>query len=63
MLVLSRKANESIKIGENITVIVTGIRGDRVRLGIEAPADVKIMRTELGVLQKEEKRDEGGEGP
>lgn len=47
MLVLSRKVDEKIRIGDNITVTVTDIRGDKVRLGIEAPRDVKIMRPEV----------------
>lgn len=47
MLVLSRRLNESIKLGEEITLTVIGIQGNRVRLGIEAPACVNIMRAEL----------------
>ena len=46
MLVLSRKCNESIVIGD-ITVTVTDIRGDRVKIGIEAPESVNIRRSEL----------------
>lgn len=47
MLVLSRKKNESIKISETITITVVEIRGDKVRLGIEAPTEVPIKRTEI----------------
>lgn len=47
MLVLSRKKNESIVIGDNITIVVTEIRGDKVRLGIEAPAEVPVHRREV----------------
>jgi len=47
MLVLTRKLNEQIVIGENIRVTVVGIRGNHVRLGIEAPIDVTIVRDEL----------------
>ena len=47
MLVLSRKKNESIIINDNITVTVIEIRGDKVRLGIEAPADVVVHREEI----------------
>jgi carbon storage regulator len=47
MLVLSRKLNERILIGENIQVIVVGVRGNHVRLGIEAPPEVAILRDEL----------------
>jgi carbon storage regulator len=47
MLVLSRKTNESIVIGENIVVMVVEIRGDKVRLGIEAPMAVSVHRREV----------------
>jgi carbon storage regulator len=47
MLVLSRKLNESICIGEDIVVKVVKIRGNVIGLGIVAPESVKIMRTEL----------------
>ena len=47
MLVLSRKEGEKLLIGDNITLVVSKIAGNRVTLGIEAPADVKIFRGEL----------------
>jgi carbon storage regulator len=47
MLVLSRKVNEQIVIGENIRLTVVSIRGNQVRLGFEAPPDVLIFRDEL----------------
>lgn len=47
MLVLTRKRGESIQIGDNITVKVVAIEGGKVRLGIEAPDHVRIMRGEL----------------
>ncbi|MCA9054268.1 MAG: carbon storage regulator CsrA [Planctomycetaceae bacterium] len=47
MLVLSRKRNESIIIDGNIVVTVVDIRGDKVRLGIEAPRDVPVHRSEV----------------
>jgi carbon storage regulator len=47
MLVLSRKKNESIIINDNITVTVIEIRGDKVRLGIEAPKDITVHRREV----------------
>lgn len=47
MLVLSRKKNESIIINDHITVTVVEIRGDKVRLGIEAPKDVTVHRREV----------------
>ncbi len=47
MLVLSRKLNQEICIGENIIVRVLAIKGNQVRLGIVAPAEVPVMREEL----------------
>jgi carbon storage regulator CsrA len=47
MLVLSRKLNEQIVIGDNIRVTVVSIRGNQVRLGFEAPPEVLIFRDEL----------------
>jgi carbon storage regulator len=47
MLVLSRKKNESIVINDNIVITVVEIRGDKVRLGIEAPKDVPVHRQEV----------------
>ena len=47
MLVLSRKKNETIVIDNDITVVVVEIRGDRVRLGIEAPRQVPVHRSEV----------------
>lgn len=47
MLVLSRKENERIRLGDSIVVTVVRLSGDKVRLGIEAPADVVVLRDEL----------------
>ncbi len=47
MLVLSRKKNESIIINDNITIVVVEIRGDKVRLGIDAPKEVPVHRREV----------------
>ncbi|MGI6415181.1 MAG: carbon storage regulator CsrA [Thermoguttaceae bacterium] len=47
MLVLSRKTNESIVINDNVIVTVVEIRGDKIRLGIEAPRDVTVHRREV----------------
>jgi carbon storage regulator len=44
MLILTRKENETILIGENISIKVVEIRGKQVRLGIEAPADLLVLR-------------------
>jgi carbon storage regulator len=47
MLVLSRKKNESIVINNEITIVVVEIRGDKVRLGVEAPREVPVHRREV----------------
>jgi carbon storage regulator len=47
MLVLSRKANESIVINDDIVITVVQIRGDKVRLGVEAPKEVPVHRREV----------------
>ena len=52
MLVLSRKKNESIVINNDITIVVVDIRGDKVRLGVEAPKEVPVHRREVYDLIK-----------
>ncbi|MDP7020417.1 MAG: carbon storage regulator CsrA [Pirellulaceae bacterium] len=47
MLVLSRKKGESIVIGDNVVVTIIDIRGDKIRIGIEAPMDVPVHRLEV----------------
>lgn len=56
MLILSRKVDEQIKIGENITLTIIEVRGEQVKIGIEAPRSVKVFREEvLAAIQKENK--------
>ena len=47
MLVLSRKKNESIVINNDITIVVVEIRGDKVRLGVDAPKEIPVHRREV----------------
>lgn len=47
MLVLSRKSMESINIGENVVVSVLEIRGNKVSIGIDAPTEIHVLRSEL----------------
>ena len=55
MLVLSRKKNESIVINDNITIVVVEIRGDKVRLGVEAPKETPVHRKEVyDAIKREE---------
>lgn len=49
MLILTRKLGEGITIGDNMKVIVLGIRGRQVRLGVEAPPEVDVHREEIYV--------------
>ena len=56
MLILSRKAGESIVISDNIEVSVVDIKGDQVKIGIEAPEHIKIYRLEVYRAIQEENR-------
>lgn len=47
MLVLTRKSNQSIMIGDDIEVSVLSVMGDKVRIGIQAPQDIPVFRTEI----------------
>lgn len=62
MLVLSRQRDESIIIGDNIVITVVDIRGDKVRLGIQAPTEVPVHRQEVyEAIQRENMRTSGTE--
>lgn len=54
MLVLTRRPNESITIGEEVEITVVEVRGDQVRLGIRAPRDLAVHRKEVWVQIKKE---------
>ncbi|MBF9014822.1 MULTISPECIES: carbon storage regulator CsrA [unclassified Oceanispirochaeta] len=56
MLILSRKKDESIIIGDNITISVVDIKGDQVKIGIAAPNDVKVFRQEVYIAIQEENK-------
>jgi len=57
MLVLSRQRDESIMIGDNIVVTIVDIRGDKVRLGINAPSEIPVHRQEVyEAIQRENLR-------
>ena len=64
MLVLSRKKNESIVINNDITIVVVDIRGDKVRLGVEAPKEIPVHRREVyDAIQNNEQSTEKGTQP
>jgi len=55
MLILTRRSNETLIIGDNVTISVLGIRGNQVRLGINAPKDVSVHREEIYKKIQDEK--------
>ena len=59
MLVLTRKSNQSIMIGDDIEVSVLAIMGEKVRIGIQAPRDIPVFRREV-YLEIQEERDRAG---
>lgn len=59
MLVLSRQKDESIMIGDDVEITIVDVRGDKVRLGINAPRSVSVHRKEIYLaIQKEKETDE-----
>jgi carbon storage regulator len=60
MLILTRRAGESINIGNDITVTVLGMRGNQVRLGVGAPKDVPVHREEVAERIKHEEQHAAG---
>jgi carbon storage regulator len=57
VLVLARKSNESVMVNGNISIVVVSIRKNKVRLGIEAPKEIPIHRSEVhDAIQREQKR-------
>jgi len=56
MLILTRKIGESILVGDNIRLVVLEIRGRQIRLGIEAPADIVVLREEIAQRLADENR-------
>lgn len=58
MLILTRRVGETVMIGENVTVTVLGVKGNQVRVGVNAPRDVAVHREEIF---ERIKREESGE--
>lgn len=64
MLVLTRKLGENIRIGDQVKITVLEVRSGQVKLGIEAPPDVKVHREEIYArIQEENRRAAGGPHP
>ena len=59
MLILDRRKGESIIIGENIKVIFIEVTGNKIRLGIDAPKDVKVDREEIRIIKNRERERSG----
>ena len=59
MLVLTRKSNQSIMIGDEIEISVLSVMGDKVRIGIQAPRDIPVFRKEVYLEIQQERMDEG----
>ena len=63
MLILTRRVGETVMIGENITVTVLGVKGNQVRVGVNAPRDVAVHREEIYErIKREGPNTDGGEG-
>ncbi|MCK4999354.1 MAG: carbon storage regulator CsrA [Anaerohalosphaera sp.] len=61
MLVLSRQKDESIMIGDDVEITIVDVRGDKVRLGINAPREISVHRKEIFLAIQREKQQENGQ--
>jgi carbon storage regulator len=62
MLILTRRVGETLMIGEEVSVTVLGIKGNQVRIGVNAPKDVSVHREEIYERIQREKQDAGNQG-
>ena len=64
MLILTRRAGETVMIGSDVTITVLGVKGNQVRIGINAPKDVAVHREEIYErIQSEKAAEAGGQQP
>jgi len=61
MLILTRRVGETLMIGNDVTVTVLGVKGNQVRVGVNAPKDVSVHREEI--YERIQEEPEAGEGP
>lgn len=61
MLILTRRVGETLMIGDNVTVTVLGVKGNQVRIGVDAPRDVTVHREEIYERIKREQEGNGNE--
>ncbi len=61
MLILTRQIGETLMIGDRVTVTVLGVKGNQVRLGVNAPRDVAVHREEIYEKIRQEKGEETGD--
>ena len=63
MLILTRRVGETVMIGEDVTVTVLGVKGNQVRIGVNAPREVAVHREEIFErIKREESAEAGGDG-
>ncbi len=61
MLILTRRVGETLMIGDDVTVTVLGVKGNQVRIGVNAPRDIAVHREEI--YERIKREQEGGDGP